>query len=173
MNEAARLHMIRAQLAAIEPGEWSIASDRDGNFVEARGPMGELWPLARFHAGASSDEMQFLASAPSTIRFLLGLVDRAIERLRPSAPPEASPDRRGGEKDYAAEAAMKCAEPAFRVYLEVRHGLNRPLTEDRVAQKVRSLLGVTSRRELNESAAAAARWRDLRRDFEAWRRAGG
>ena len=163
MNDAARLQVIRSQLAAIQPADWSLASDSDGVFVEARGPMGELWPVARFHAGASTDEMQFAASAPSTVRFLLALVDRHYRDDRRRAEPP---------KDYAAEAAMKCAEPAFRVFLEACHGLERPLTEERVAQKVRSILGVTSRKELNHDATAAARWRDLRRAFDAWRKAG-
>jgi len=171
MNDAGRLQVIRSQLAAIQPADWSIATDRDGAFVEARGPMGELWPVARFHAGASTDEMQFAASAPSTVRFLLGLVDRAIDKLRPAPPLDDRP-REEPPKDYAAEAAMKCAEPAFRVFLETCHGLERPLTEERVAQKVRSILGVTSRSELNRDATAAARWKDLRRAFDAWRKAG-
>ena len=174
MNDAARLQTIRSQLAAIHPGDWQIATDRDGMFVEARGPKGELWPVARFHAGASTDEIQFAASAPATVCFLLALVDRAIEKLRPAtdSPPHAPPAQGHDDKDYAAEAAMKCAEPAFRVFLEACHGLARPLTEERVAQKVRSILGVTSRAELNRSADAAARWKDLRRAFDAWRKAG-
>lgn len=167
MKDAARLQSIRAQLAAIQPAEWSIATDGDGAFVEARGPMGELWPVARFHPGASADEMQFAASAPATVRFLLNLVDRAIEKLRPGRDARCRDDR----KDYAAEAAMKCAEPAFRVFLETCHGLERPLTAGRVAQKVRSILDVSSRKELNQSAAAAARWKELRRAYEAWRKA--
>lgn len=171
MNDAERLRSIRAHLAAIQPAQWSLAADGDGMLVEARGPAGEFWPLSRFHAGASSDEMRFAADAPETVRFLLALIDRAIDRMRAPDPAQGE-GRRSAAKDYAAEAAMKCAEPAFRAYLEARHGLERPLTEDRVAQRLRSLLGVTSRRELNDGADAAARWRDLRRDFETWRKAG-
>jgi hypothetical protein len=53
-----------------------------------------------------------------------------------------------------------------------RHGLDSPATTERAAQKLRSLLGVTSRRELNSDADAAARWKRLRGEFEAWKRAG-
>lgn len=89
---------------------------------------------------------------------------------RPFAPLEAYEADRPA-KDYAAEAAMKCAEPAFKRFLMECHGLQSPATDDRTAQKLRSLLGVTSRRELNESTAAAARWRSLRTAFDGWRRA--
>jgi hypothetical protein len=201
MTEGQRLSLIRDALAAIAPGQWSLAADAEGEFVEAEGAMGELLPLCRIHPGATVEEKRFIADAVEHVRFLLGLVDRAIRFASRGAPAAAQPaapagrgtsrDARSGlpsagaggvvdhglrGKDYAAEAAMKCAEPAFRVFLEERHGLERPLTEERVAQKVRSLCGVVSRRELNEdgeaAAAAIARWRSLVRDFDAWRRAG-
>lgn len=202
MTESERLSSIREALAAIAPGQWTLAADGEGEFVEARGPMGELSPLCRLHPGATDDEKHFVADAVEHVRFLLGLVDRAIRFASRGAPAAAQPaapagrgmgrDARSGlrppaeeggpvdhglrGKDYAAEAAMKCAEPAFRAFLEERHGLERPLTDSRAAQKVRSLCGVTSRRELNDRGAegdrALARWRSLAAEFEAWRRAG-
>lgn len=170
ISESAHLARIRDQLAAIAPARWTRVYDGAGCFVEARGPMGELSPILRFDPGASEDEIAIVTDLPENLRLLLALVDRAIARLKPperqSLPPDSEP------KDYAAECAMKCAEPAFRAFLEARHGLERPLTEDRVAQKVRGLLGVTSRAELNDKGQAAERWKALRGDFEAWRRAG-
>ena len=174
-EEALRLGRIRRQLAAIAPGEWLRAEDGDGAFLEARGPQGELLPVARFHAGATLDEIEFATAAPQHVRFLLGLVDRAIataRRARAEAARQAQAAGGDTGKDFAAEAAMKCQEPAFRVFLEQSHGLERPLTDERVAQKVRSLCGVTSRREFNDGGKATARWKDLRAAFEAWKRAG-
>lgn len=164
-TDTARLNQIRQQLAAIDPADWTLVSDGEGCFAEARGPMGELVPVFRFHPGASADEMQFAANAPAYVRFLLGLVDRAIAKLKPRPEPARE------QKNYAAEASMRCKEPAFRVFLEAQHGLERPLTDERVNQKVRSLLGVQSRRDLNDSERAAAAWRQLRDEFETWRRA--
>ncbi|MFN7177617.1 MAG: hypothetical protein ACK4MX_12110, partial [Thermaurantiacus sp.] len=143
-------------------------------------------------------EMQFVADAKGHVGFLLALIDRAVRAMKanPSrscrtslpqgeredgsgaAPPpsplvgEGGPPQGGsdeGLKNYAVEAAIKCGEPAFRVFLEERHGLERPLTDDKVAARLRSLLGVTSRRELNSDPQAAARWKEIRRDFENWR----
>jgi hypothetical protein len=174
MNEAARLSSIRDQLGAID-GEWMLASARlaDGNdrvFIEATGPMGEISEIATFHSDASTEEMQFAASALQHVRFLLRLVDRAIAKARGDRPPASEPERQ--RKDYAAEAAMKCAEPAFKKFLMERHGLESPATDDRTAQKLRSVLAVTSRAELNHDDQAAKRWKALRGDFENWRRAG-
>lgn len=167
-GDARQLAAIRDAHAAIAPGDWSRACDPDGELIEARGPMGELVPVARFHASATMAEMQFMVDAPRHVGFLLDLVDRAISRLRPAEP---APDP-GKAKDYAAEAAIKCGEPAFKAWLRDCHGLEPPLSDERCAQKLRSLLGVTSRAELNDDAAAAERWRRLRDEFQVWRRRG-
>lgn len=174
VSESARLAAIRARLDAIAPARWSRVHDGEGCFVEARGPMGELWPVLRFDPGASDDEIMIVADLPETLAFLLGLVDRAIAKLRPQAGPGGRDGPSPGRtpKDYAAECAMKCGDPAFRVFLEERHGLARPLTDERVAQKVRGLLGVGSRAELNDGGQAAERWKALRGEFDAWRQVG-
>jgi len=178
-SESARLARIRDQYSAIAPASWSRVHNGDhadaGCFVEAQGPMGELSPVLRFCRGATDDEIAFVADAPDNVRFLLGLVDRAITRLKPKQArrsPQHGDPAPADQKNFAAECAMKCDEPAFRVFLEEKHGLERPLTDERVAQKVRGLLGVTSRVDLNQPGQAAERWKALRGDFEAWRRAG-
>ncbi|MCA0025490.1 MULTISPECIES: hypothetical protein [unclassified Mesorhizobium] len=173
---ATRLRAIRASLATIAPADWTRVHGEAGAFIEARGEMGELFVLARFDA-ATPDEIAFLCDAPDTVRFLLRLLDEAFGTIRalkgeparrnaPAGPPAAS-----DPKNFAAECAMKCQEPAFKAFLEERHGLERPLTDARVAQKVRSLLGVTSRKDINEGGRASEAWKALRTDFAAWLKA--
>ncbi|WP_157014883.1 hypothetical protein [Mesorhizobium xinjiangense] len=179
MSEGERLREIRAALEAIEPGRWQRAADAEGELVEAFGEQGELLPIARFHPGATADEVAFITDAPAMVRFLLGLVDRAIAasrahgRAAPSA--LASAGAASGEdraehagKNYSAEAAMKCQEPAFKRFLHERHGLDKPMTTERTAQKLRSLLGVTSRADINNGGEALTRWKRLRGEFFEW-----
>ncbi|OJX99087.1 MAG: hypothetical protein BGP07_03235 [Rhizobiales bacterium 63-22] len=167
-SEAAELRSIRTKFQALGGAQWLLSSDAGGMFVEVKTGGGELNEVARFHPGAMPEEIDFFASAPAMVGFLLHLVDRAIA----SARKDRQPQGQGRAKDFAAEAAMKCDDAAFKVYLEARHGLERPLTADRVAHKLRALLGVSSRKELNNNAIAAERWRSLRADFDGWRRAG-
>ncbi|WP_265518951.1 hypothetical protein [Nitratireductor luteus] len=179
MSEAAHLRRIRDKLAAIAPAEWSLAADDLGLFVEASDKDGAPVALVRAQPGVSSEEIEFMADAPRNMAFLLAIFDRAIAAMRersgqsgrqgagePSATAQDTP------RNYAAEAAMKCQEPAFKAFLEARHGLERPLTDDRVAQKLRSLLGIATRKTLNTDDAAASRWKRLREEFNAWRTAG-
>lgn len=169
-TDADNLRRVRAKLAALGGAHWQLCCDGDVSFVEAHTRHGELNKIATFHPGAQSEEIEFLVSAPDTVGFLLRLIDRAIAKARHGR--SQVQKKANNTKDFAAEAAMKCEDAAFKVFLEQKHGLERPLTVERVAQKLRSILGIQSRKELNENGAAAQRWRDLRADFEAWRRVG-
>lgn len=175
-QDKAELRKIRERLRALDGAQWLMSADGETSFVEARGRDGTLVEIARFSRAAAPEEIDFFAAAPRMVEFLLGLVDRAIAASRNASVragrKQPAPEKSGKSKDYAAEAAMKCEDAAFRVYLEERHGLERPLTTERVASKLRSLLGITSRSELNNDAQTAERWRSLRADFEAWRRMG-
>ncbi len=186
--DAARLASIRARYAAIAPGRHQLVYDGEGALIVADGPRGEKFEIARILSIASNDERDFLGEAADSVRFLLDLVDRAARKVRElsssASRAEGAPAGRattpGGQSasrpaadlpNYAAEAAIKCGEAAFKAFLEQCHGLERPLSDERVAQKVRSLLGVVSRADLNKSSESAARWKDLRAAYEAWKRA--
>lgn len=174
--DARKLRAIRASLEAIAPADWTRVHGEAGAFVESRGEMGELFVLLRFDE-ATPDEIAFACDAPVTVGFLLRLLDDAFDTIRAlkGEPPQRNPAKGASQasdfKNYSAECAMKCQEPAFMVFLEERHGLERPLTAERAAQKVRSLLGVTSRKELNDGGRASDAWKALRADFAAWLKA--
>ncbi|WOC15458.1 hypothetical protein [Pseudochrobactrum sp. MP213Fo] len=167
-QDSLELRKIRDRHSSLGGAEWLLSSNGEVTIVEAR-TDGEPNEVARFHRNATPDEIDFFANAPHMVTFLLGLVDRAIAAARKAAP--QAPDQAPGKTlNYAAEAAMKCEEAGFLAFLEQCHGLERPLTQDRAAQRLRSLFGVTSRKELNSNSAAAQRWRSLRGDYDVWRR---
>ncbi|MBC8718203.1 hypothetical protein [Ochrobactrum sp. Marseille-Q0166] len=167
--EGVELRRIRDKLAALNGDDWQLCCEGGVSFVEAKTCDGELNRVATFHPGATPAEIEFVVGAPRMTAFMLRLVDRAIAAMREGAPRQAAPRRR---RDFAAEAAMKCDDAVFRAFLEERHGLERPLTSDRAAQRLRSILNIKSRKELNESSDAANRWQDFRAAFEAWKRVG-
>jgi hypothetical protein len=172
--DAARLKAVRTAYAAIAPARWTRAHDENGALIEAEAGNGERFVLARFDA-ASVAEVIFMADAPDYVGFLLTLLDQAFAAIRElkagQAFDEASNAPVRDPKDFAAECAIKCAERRFQQFLAERHGLEPPLNNERAAQKVRSILGVTSRAELNEDARAAHAWKALRASFGAWLKA--
>ncbi|KOF17857.1 hypothetical protein AC244_15915 [Ensifer adhaerens] len=165
-----RLDAIRNRLSQASK-EWSISADAEGTHLLAGNNGQET--IAIIPKAANLDDTELALRAPEDLRWTIELYGKLATRLR-AAERELLRLRshQNDPKNYAAECAMKCKEPAFKKFLEERHGLERPLTDERVNTRVRSLLKVSSRSKLNEDAAAAARWRDLRDEFDAWRRNG-
>jgi hypothetical protein len=176
LADTKRLRVIRSSLEAIAPADWTRVHGEAGAYIESRGEMAELFVLLRFDE-ATPDEIAFVCDAPDTVAFLLRLLEDAFDTIRAlkgepaRRNPAKGPSQASAVKNFSAECAIKCQEPAFLAYLEKRHGLERPLTEDRAAQKVRSLLGVTSRKELNDGGRASDAWKALRADFATWLKA--
>jgi len=78
---------------------------------------------------------------------------------------------KGGPR--ARRAAVLCAEPAFRDFIEQKHGLP-ARTKTQIAQAVRTLCGpegqpLASRKLIDHDAAARDRFDDLRGNFAKWR----
>ena len=172
--EGIELRRIREKLAALNGDDWQLCCEGDVSFVEAKTRDGELNRVATFHPGATPDEIEMVVGAPRMAAFMLDLVDRAIVAVRQAAPRQdtARQGHQRKRRDFAAEASMKCDDAVFKAFLEEQHGLERPLTSDRAAQRLRSILKIQSRKELNENSAAAERWQNFRAAFEAWKRVG-
>lgn len=174
-QEARHLAGIRARLAALDGADWTLAAEDGRMRIFARTPD-DMVGIADFTQLATTDDMQLAAYAPQDMRFLLSLLDRCAARVKALAPPEpnsrqadAQASARHDGKNHAAEAAMLCAVPAFKRFLMERHGLESPASDERAAQKLRGLLGVSSRRGINENRDALARWKALRADFYTWK----
>ncbi|MBD9635926.1 hypothetical protein IB277_06415 [Ensifer sp. ENS07] len=163
-----RLDAIRNRLD-LASKEWGINADDQGTHLLAGESGNEV--IAIVPTSANLDDRELVLRAPDDLRWMterygklaerLRAVERELARLHPS---------QGEPKNYATECAMKCQEPAFRVFLEERHGLTKPLSDERVATRVRSILNIGSRADLNTDRAAANRWRDLVKSYDAWRR---
>ncbi|ASY56443.1 hypothetical protein [Sinorhizobium sp. CCBAU 05631] len=146
--------------------EWGVRSDGRALCLTAVGDE----VIATIVVGAPFADSEMVLNAPADLIWLLDAYSTLARRYRElrARLDQQQPEQKA--KDYAAECAMKCSEPAFKKFLEERHGLARPLTDERVVTKLRSILNIRSRAELNNDPAAAARWQNLRGDFDAWRR---
>ena len=123
--------------------------------------------------GIEQEAIAFLSNAHPYVGFLLDLVDRGIRRGREMEHELAAKSGTNTEdtkpRNYAAQCAIKCGEPAFKKFLKERHGLG-TATNDATAAKIRELCGLASRRQLNTDPEKAEIWRRLLREFDAWKR---
>lgn len=164
--EARRLTSLRTRWGQLDGSTFDLVCDDQGEFVDAKGRDGSIVTVLRFTGYATPDERDCVVHALDDVRFLLMLLDRAIRVLRPAQPAHAP---RPAAKNHTTEAAMLCAEPKFKRFLMEVHGLDSPVTTDRAAQRLRSLLGITSRNEINQDDAARERWLALRTQFNVWK----
>ena len=174
MTEAQQLALVRERLQAIGNCQWAVVREKGGRFLEARMISGQFLRIADFDPGATDAEVTFIEHAPQMVKLLAELVARAAAKVREQAAEivvlkDELAALRTGPKDYTTEAAMRCAEPRFRKFLAERHGLARD-DEEAAAACLRAALGIASRKVLNTDPEAAARWRAMRRAFEAWGR---
>lgn len=169
MDKAAdtrHLNALRQRWGLLDGTSLLLGADDQGEFLDAKGRDGTLVTVLRFTGQVTPEERDCVVHALDDVRFLLMLLDRAIKALRPPRPTQ---EPRAALKDHTTEAAMLCESPAFKRFLMEEHGLESPATKDRTAQKLRSLLSITSRKDLNNDDGARERWFALRAKFNIWK----
>jgi hypothetical protein len=69
------------------------------------------------------------------------------------------------------QSGMRCKDPVFWAYLREERNYENARNEDGAAAAVRSICGVTSRRDFTKPGLAVARnrWSALDRDFQSWK----
>lgn len=176
-EEQEQLIEIKAVVASL-PREFSLGADLGATCLLAPALDGNGHDIvARLEPALTFQQQQAIQRAPQFYRFLLGLLERAKPRVRdleqelnayrPPPLPEGSERK---PPNYAAEVAMKCESVAFRRYLREVHELPDTADAERINTRVRTLLKIQSRAELNTDPDAAARWQSLKKDFDRWMR---
>lgn len=179
-----RLDHIRERLAVVSRDRWSHEFRDDGNHIIVTRAVidrdgrkaGDEAPvvLCSFGPEAAWQEAELVREARHDLEFVLDLLTdagRTIRDLRARLDRVLSADDGARVKNLAAEASMKCGEPAFQAYLKERHASDDDgdLADSAAAAAVlRRALAIGSRKDLNTDPEAASRWRDMRADFQAW-----
>lgn len=80
--------------------------------------------------------------------------------------------RQGGlrEGDFAASADLLCAEPLFHRFLEMRDKTRAIYNQDHADTVLKSLIGISSKTQLNTDERAQSAFIELRTDFGVWKK---
>jgi len=161
-----RLDTLRMR-ASLASQEWGVAAIGD-RFMLTAGRGADAEPVAVIDEKASFDNKEFLLSLPADHLWLIerytDLAARYRELSKKIKPP-AKP------KDLARDCGMKCNDWLFRRYLMECHQMTDQSDAERINTRVRFILNIQSRTELNTDPAAAGRWEKLLTDFYRWRKA--
>lgn len=160
-----RLDAIRNRIS-LASDLWGVMA-RDGFCLVVGENTADPEIVATFSETASYDDRELLCHAPDDLRWLMQRYTNLAERYRRML----DQDRRNRPKpkNYAAECGMKCGEADFLDFLFTCHGVD-VSDKERVATRIRTVLQINSRAELNTDEAAASRWRRLVADYENWRK---
>jgi hypothetical protein len=165
------------ELVSLANEAWHETYDTTAGLVEisiSDPTTGEITPIAHVLQDCPFPDKTLMSKTPVLMRAVLMLFDEACDVIRANRPPEATDARRQQNreeaKNYAAECAMKCNDQMFRRFLVEEYKLTDVTDAERIAVKIRYILRIDTRNELNTDAGARNRWLDMRGKFEAWKR---
>ncbi len=169
-REKARLSRIAMIADKCAGDRWEIDVDGEQTHVVATRSTGERAILCTIFEEALPDEVDLISGALADAILFLSLRRRAIAALKKghSSPSGALPRQQLREGDFAANAAMLCAEPLFHRFLERRDQTRAIHNKDHADTILKKLLGITSKTQLNREERAQTAFIDLRTDFKIW-----
>lgn len=153
---------------------WSMESDDGGTHIIAYREDGEVERIATIHKAARAEEIEVLCRALETLRFTLGMINRAKAKIREmisaGADAESRPQR---ETNYGFMAKSLCEKRLFWRFLEYREPLGRIESERAADTRLKGLLAIQSKADLNRDEKARAAFLSLRADYYRWKKGDG
>jgi hypothetical protein len=170
-QDKARLAKLGEMAESLAFDEWGIMAKDGRTIVTTRRHTGEDVVLFQMSPDALSEEIEIASSALEILRLLFRTRGRSVAAIRDlQRQLGRDPKRRDG--DFAANAAMLTDDRRFQRFLESK-GAGGPVRDKTAADtRMKSLLAIKSKTELNHDARAQAAWIALRTDYETWLRGG-
>lgn len=171
-REKARVARLEDIAGSCKGDKWEFDSDGRQTHIISRRSTGERVILGTIHEDALPNEAELITGALENTILFLTLRKRAIAAFKSgqSLPPDTQHRSQLREGDFAANAAILCAEPLFHRFLERRDQTRAIHNKDHADTVLKKLIGITSKTQLNREERAQAAFIDLRSDFEAWKR---
>ncbi len=173
-REKARVARLDDIAGRCKGDKWEFDTDGGQTHIIARRSTSERVVLGTLYAEALPDEVELLTGALENVILFLELRKRAIAAFKSgqSLPPDRQQTSQLRDGDFAANAAMLCAEPLFHHFLERRLPPDQSRAihnKDHADTVLKKLIGITSKTQLNREERAQAAFIDLRTDFELWK----
>jgi hypothetical protein len=169
--EKARLVRLRAIAAQLVGDKWTLEASDGRTRIVTRRSTGERELLCTVHSDALPHEYELITGSFDLLVLFLDLQVRAaakVKELIAALERDAQKAKRG---DFAAQAAMLCQGVSFRRFLETKGG---PVADAQAADtRLKGLLAITSKKQLNDDEAARKRFLSLRGDYDFWMKGGG
>lgn len=172
--EKEKIARLRFHANRLTGDRWMIDQDDAGTHLLTVRRTGETAILATFHRDAQQDEIELIGDALALLFWFIDMFDRArgkvLELQRQLGLETAPPEERHG--DYTTQVSILLSDRVFWRFLETR-GAGGPVRDKQAADtRLKTVLAISSKKQLNQDERARGAWRSLNRDFLNWR-AGG
>ena len=146
-------------LSQRQSGDWKVSFTVQGTDMDQRltaAPMGTRYAMVLVEIG--DDELPVQKEARAKPR-----------QEAPSPRPDGAKRMDWREVQPAAQAALRCDQPAFQAFLREEHGYISVTDKDSAATAVRHLCVVKSRSEFSTDHRKRVLWKQLDDQFSAWK----
>lgn len=172
VREAERQKLLRLRGIAtqLEGDVWAVEPADGRTRIISKRSTGERELLCTIHADVLPHEHALISGVFDLLPFFLGLQDRAaakVRELQAALSDKAKAERRG---DFAAQAAILCQKISFHRFLETKGAGGAIASEQAADTRLKGLLAIDSKKQLNDDADALARFKALRADYDLWMR---
>jgi hypothetical protein len=171
-RELKAVERLRYLSARIEGDVWAFEPHGNNIAVIARRSTGDEALICTLHADALPDERDLICGAAENLAFFLGLLERASSAVRDLRKQVEAQQAAAVRKKYTAQAAMLLSDRTFQRFLEIK-GAGGPVRDKMQADtRLKSILAISSKKEIDNDPRAQAAFLHFRKDFEAWKRGG-
>lgn len=173
-REKARVSRLAAIADRCSGDQWEIDTDGKRTHILSTRSTGDRAVLCTIYEDALPDEIELISGALADTLLFLELRRRAIIALKNGRDTQPVQHQRNRlrDGDFAANAAMLCAEPLFHRFLERRDKTRAIYNKDHADTILKKLIGITSKKQLNTEERAQTAFLDLRADYQAWKERG-
>ncbi|RKD61537.1 hypothetical protein [Rhizobium sp. WW_1] len=156
----------------LEADVWEIETRGDFTALVARRSSGQEVEICRFSRRALPDEIRLIAGGVRNLCVSLDLIQRAAARVRQleSEVQQLQKQLADKPKDYAANAAILCQGELFHRFLEVKSDGEVIADKQAADARMKELLTIKSKKEINNDERAREAFLSLRAEFELWKR---
>ncbi|TCR01083.1 hypothetical protein [Neorhizobium sp. JUb45] len=169
-KEKRKLDKLRQIADRMAGDAWSIWSDEDGMHVVTVRATGEEVRILTLHPEATCDEQDLVAGALDHLFLFLGFFGRAAERVRELREQVANLAGRKKAENFGFMAKSLCEKIPFWRFLEGKAGGSAIASERAADTRMKFLLNIESKGQLNDDLEARARFLKLRADYYAWKK---
>jgi hypothetical protein len=149
---------------------WHMEADGDGIHLISQRATGEEVRILTLYPDASADEQDLVAGALDHLFLFLGFFGRAVEKVRELREQLARLTTKKRAENFGFQAKSLCEKTAFWRFLEGKGAGGRIASAQAADTRMKFLLNIKSKSELNDDLVARERFQKLRSDFYSWQR---